>query len=53
MTANMREWRHVLKLRCDTPAHPQIRQVMLPLLAEFNRRLPALFDDLAARFNVA
>ncbi|EPR34763.1 thymidylate synthase, flavin-dependent [Alkalidesulfovibrio alkalitolerans DSM 16529] len=52
MTANMREWRHVLKLRCDTPAHPQIRQVMLPLLAEFNRRLPALFGDLAARFNV-
>lgn len=53
MTANMREWRHVLKLRCDTPAHPQIRQVMLPLLAEFNRRLPALFGDLAARFKVA
>ena len=53
MTANMREWRHVLKLRCDTPAHPQIRQVMLPLLAEFNRRLPALFVDLAARFKVA
>lgn len=53
MTANLREWRHVLKLRCDTPAHPQIRQVMLPLLVEFNRRLPALFGDLAARFKVA
>ncbi len=52
MTANLREWRHVFRLRCDTPAHPQIRQVMLPLLAEFARRLPVLFADLAARFSV-
>ncbi|EPR42745.1 thymidylate synthase, flavin-dependent [Desulfovibrio sp. X2] len=50
MTANLREWRHVFRLRCDTPAHPQIRQVMLPLLAEFSRRLPVLFGDLAERF---
>lgn len=50
MTANFREWRHVFKLRCDTAAHPQIRQVMLPLLAEFSRRVPVLFDDLRERF---
>lgn len=51
MTANLREWRHVFRLRCDTPAHPQMRQVMLPLLAEFARRLPVLFADLAERFS--
>lgn len=45
MTANLREWRHVLKLRCSKPAHPQIREVMLPLLKEFKERIPVLFDD--------
>ena len=50
MTANFREWRHVFRLRCDAAAHPQIRQLMLPLLAEFHRRVPVLFDDLHGRF---
>lgn len=46
MTANLREWRHVLKLRCSKPAHPQIREVMLPLLQDFKKLVPVLFDDL-------
>ncbi|MCF8038570.1 MAG: FAD-dependent thymidylate synthase [Desulfohalobiaceae bacterium] len=46
MTANLREWRHVLRLRCSKPAHPQIREVMFPLLKEFKERIPVLFDDL-------
>ncbi|NJB68777.1 thymidylate synthase (FAD) [Desulfobaculum xiamenense] len=50
MTANLREWRHVFRLRCDGPAHPQIREIMLPLLDEFARRLPAIFGDLRERF---
>jgi len=50
MTANLREWRHVFRLRCDTPAHPQIRELMLPLLAEFHRRMPEVFEDLLRRF---
>jgi thymidylate synthase (FAD) len=45
MTANLREWRHVLGLRAGKAAHPQIREIMLPLLAEMNRRLPAVFED--------
>lgn len=49
-TANLREWRHIFKLRCDKAAHPQMRQVMLPLLAAFQERIPLLFDDLADRF---
>lgn len=49
-TANIREWRHIFKLRCDKAAHPQMRQVMLPLLAAFAERIPLLFDDLAERF---
>jgi thymidylate synthase (FAD) len=45
MTANFREWRHVFKLRCSKAAHPQIREVMLPLLEEMNKRFPPLFED--------
>ena len=49
-TANIREWRHIFKLRCDKAAHPQMRQVMLPMLAAFAQRIPLLYDDLAERF---
>lgn len=50
MTANLREWRHVFKLRCDGAAHPQIREIMLPLLEAFSQRIPVVFDDLHERF---
>jgi len=50
MTANLREWRHVFKLRCAGAAHPQMRQVMLPCLDAFRKAIPVLFDDLAAEF---
>ena len=46
MTANLREWRHVLQLRWACAAHPQMQQLMRPLLADFQRHLPELFDDL-------
>lgn len=46
MTCNLREWRHVLNLRCAKNAHPQMRQLMLPVLADFQCHLPELFDDL-------
>jgi thymidylate synthase (FAD) len=50
MTANLREWRHVMRLRCAGAAHPQIREIMLPLLDEFSRRIPVVFDDLREQF---
>lgn len=46
MTANLREWRHVLQLRCASAAHPQMRQLMTPVLAEFKQHLPELFEDI-------
>ena len=45
-TANFREWRHIFKMRTSNHAHPQIREVMVPLLAEFKKHLPELFDDI-------
>ena len=46
MTCNLREWRHVFTLRAAKEAHPQMQQLMRPLLAEFKRWLPELFDDI-------
>jgi thymidylate synthase (FAD) len=45
VSANIREWRHILELRTSQAAHPQIRALMIPLLIEFKRRIPILFDD--------
>lgn len=46
MTANIREWRHFLRLRTSPAAHPQIREVTVPLLHELQRLVPVLFDDI-------
>lgn len=47
VTANIRQWRTILKQRCDSAAHPQMRQVMLPLLSEFIEMYPVFFKDLS------
>ena len=44
MTANIREWRHILSLRCSQAAHPSIQQLLIPLLLEFKSTMPELFD---------
>jgi len=45
-TANLREWRHILRLRTSQAAHPQIRQVMQPLLDELKQNLAPVFEDI-------
>ena len=45
ITYNLREWRHFFKLRCSSAAHPQIREIAIPLLKEFQRKIPVIFDD--------
>lgn len=46
MTANLREWRHFLKLRTSKAAHPQIREIAIPLLMELKSIIPIVFDDI-------
>lgn len=46
ISCNIREWRHILRLRTAKTAHPQMREVMQPLLDEFKRLIPILFDDI-------
>lgn len=46
MTANIREWRHFLELRCSKAAHPQMIEVACKVLTEFHLNIPDLFDDI-------
>jgi len=48
VTANVREWRKIFELRTSKEAHPQIRQIMCPLLVEFRKTWPILFDDVGS-----
>lgn len=44
--ANLREWRHIFKLRCSNAAHPQMSALMRPLLKEVQAKIPVLYDDI-------
>lgn len=48
MTANIREWRSVLRLRSshNKGAHPQMRSICDRLLTELKSKIPVLFDDI-------
>ena len=43
---NLREWRHFFNLRCAKPAHPQMRELSIPLLEKMHDLIPIIFDDL-------
>ena len=46
VTANLREWRKIFQLRTAKDAHPQIVEVMTPLLEEVRRSIPFMFNDI-------
>ena len=46
MTANIREWRHILDLRTKKMAHPAIRQLLIPLLLKFKEDMPEIFNSI-------
>ena len=48
-TANLREWRHILNMRAVGIAgkpHPQMLELMVPLLKDLQEKIPVIFDDL-------
>ena len=45
-TYNLREWRHILRLRTDKAAHPKMRELMQTLLQFFQVLVPIIFDDI-------
>lgn len=46
MTANPRSWRNFFRLRTSIKAHPQIREIAVPMLIKFKEYMPALFGDI-------
>ena len=46
ITANLREWRHIFKLRIHKTAHPQMRELMKMVLSDFKKYIPIIFDDI-------
>ena len=45
MTCNLREWRHILKLRTAKAAHPQMRFIAGKILGIFKEKLPVIVED--------
>ena len=46
VTGNYRNWRHAFLMRTSKETHPDFREVMIPLLAQFKQRIPLLYDDI-------
>lgn len=46
MTMDLREWRHFFRLRTAAAAHPQMREITVPMLEAFRELIPVVFDDL-------
>jgi thymidylate synthase (FAD) len=46
VTMNLREWRHFFQLRTSNRAHPQMREVAVPLLHQMQKLLPPIFEDI-------
>ena len=46
MTTNPRSWRNFFRLRTSKAAHPQIREIAIPMLEEFKVLFPVLFNDI-------
>ena len=47
VTMNLREWRYFFRLRTSKRAHPQMREVSVPLFHKMCNLLPAIFDDIS------
>ncbi|MDR2773898.1 MAG: FAD-dependent thymidylate synthase [Tannerella sp.] len=46
ITMNLREWLHFFRLRTSPNAHPQMREIAVPLLKEFQKRIPVIFEGI-------
>jgi thymidylate synthase (FAD) len=46
VTGNLRNWRWFFMARTTSETHPDFDRVTIPLLAEFKRLIPILYDDI-------
>ncbi|MBC8318041.1 MAG: FAD-dependent thymidylate synthase [Desulfobulbaceae bacterium] len=45
--ANLLQWYHMFRLRTSKGADPSMREVMIPLLDDFKKEFPGIFDTLS------
>lgn len=53
MTANFREWRHFIRLRTSTAAHPQIRVIASLIIDWFRTNYPVIVEDIGLKIRAA
>lgn len=46
MTGNLRSWRWFFMMRTSKESHPDMRRITVPMLAEFKRFIPILYNDI-------
>jgi thymidylate synthase (FAD) len=46
VTYNLRSWRQFFMMRTTRETHPDFRRITIPMLEEFKRRIPLLYDDI-------
>lgn len=44
MTCNIRQWKHILTLRCSSHAHASVQQMFIPFLLLLKREMPEIFE---------
>ncbi|MHA1376032.1 MAG: FAD-dependent thymidylate synthase [Promethearchaeota archaeon] len=45
LTANLREWRHIIELRGDLAAQWEIRRMVIKILKILKQNIPSVFED--------
>ncbi len=48
-TLNMRSWINFFQQRTSSAAHPQMREIAIPLLEEFKQNIPVIFDGIEVK----
>jgi thymidylate synthase (FAD) len=51
-TMNLRTWMNFFELRCDKTTHSELRKLTIPLLKEFQNKIPYVFDKLTSKYDV-
>ena len=46
VTGNLRNFRHLFLMRTSRETHPDFKRVTIPMLAEFKKIIPLLYDDI-------
>ncbi len=46
VTGNLRNWRHFFLMRTSSETHPDFKRISIPMLSEFQKVVPLLYDDI-------